>query len=73
VILLFAATSSLATPAFPVYDEQILEEERSGKTNDALKEKVAANFNTAKADAVLGKAGVAKEDVDSINNYQESG
>ena len=41
-----------------VYDEQILEEERSGKTNDELKEKVAANFNTAKADAILEKAGV---------------
>ncbi|COT48339.1 PTS system%2C lactose-specific IIBC [Streptococcus pneumoniae] len=41
-----------------VYDEQILEEERSGKSNDELKEKVAANFNTAKADAILEKAGV---------------
>ena len=55
-------------PFVKVYDEQILEEERSGKTNDALKEKVAANFNTAKADAVLGKAGVAKEDVAANNN-----
>ncbi|MDU6317330.1 MAG: lactose-specific PTS transporter subunit EIIC [Streptococcus mitis] len=55
-------------PFLKVYDEQILEEERSGKTNDALKEKVAENFNTAKADAVLGKAGVAKEDVAANNN-----
>lgn len=45
-------------PFFKVYDEQILEEERSGKSNDELKEKVAANFNTAKADAILEKAGV---------------
>ena len=45
-------------PFLKVYDEQILEEERSGKTNDELKEKVAANFNTAKADAILAKAGV---------------
>lgn len=45
-------------PFLKVYDEQILEEERSGKSNDELKEKVAANFNTAKADAILGKAGV---------------
>ena len=30
----------------------------SGKANDELKEKVAANFNTAKADAILAKAGV---------------
>ena len=58
----------LAVLLVVVDDEQILEEERSGKTNDALKEKVAANFNTAKADAVLGKAGVAKEDVAANNN-----
>ena len=45
-------------PFLKVYDEQILEEERSGKSNDSLKEKVAANFNTAKADAILAKAGV---------------
>ena len=45
-------------PFLKVYDEQILEEERSGKANDELKDKVAANFNTAKADAILAKAGV---------------
>ena len=45
-------------PFLKVYDEQILDEERSGKSNDELKEKVAANFNTAKADAILEKAGV---------------
>ena len=45
-------------PFLKVYDEQILEEERSGKSNDKLKDKVAANFNTAKADAILEKAGV---------------
>ena len=45
-------------PFLKVYDEQILEEERSGKSNDELKEKVAANFNTAKADAILEKADV---------------
>ena len=43
-------------PFVKVYDEQILEEERSGKSNDSLKEKVAAKFNTAKADAILEKA-----------------
>ena len=48
-------------PFVKVYDEQILEEERSGKSNDSLKEKVAANFNTAKADAILEKAGVEGE------------
>ena len=53
-----------------VYDEQILEEERTGKTDDSLKEKVAANFNTAKADAILEKAGVddaAKEITEQVN------
>ena len=50
-------------PFLKVYDEQILEEERSGKANDELKEKVAANFNTAKADAILEKAGVEDEPV----------
>ena len=53
-------------PFVKVYDEQILEEERSGKSNDSLKEKVAANFNTAKADAILEKAGV--EDEPAQNN-----
>lgn len=50
-------------PFVKVYDEQILEEERSGKSNDSLKEKVAANFNTAKADVILEKAGVEGEPV----------
>ena len=47
-------------PFVKVYDKQILEEERLGKTNDELKEKVAANFNTKKADNILEKAGVEK-------------
>ena len=66
--LLVVVDTIIYYPFVKVYDEQILEEERSGKTNDALKEKVTANFNTAKADAVLGKAGVAKEDVAANNN-----
>ncbi|HHA9516662.1 TPA: lactose-specific PTS transporter subunit EIIC [Streptococcus pneumoniae] len=45
-------------PFLKVYDEQILEEERKGNSSSELKEKVAANFNTAKADAILEKAGV---------------
>ncbi|MBS8069903.1 PTS lactose transporter subunit IIBC, partial [Streptococcus suis] len=32
-------------PFLKVYDQQILEEERTGKSSDELKEKVAANFN----------------------------
>ena len=54
-------------PFLKVYDEQILEEERSGKTNDKKKKKVASNFNTAKADAILEKAGVETE----ANNITE--
>ncbi|UXR72669.1 lactose-specific PTS transporter subunit EIIC [Staphylococcus sp. IVB6240] len=42
-------------PFLKVYDQQILEEERSGKSSNALKEKVAENFNTEKADAILAK------------------
>ena len=45
-------------PFLKVYDHQILEEERKGNSSSELKEKVAANFNTAKADAILEKAGV---------------
>lgn len=56
-------------PFLKVYDEQILEEERSNKSSDDLKDKVAANFNTAKADAILEKAGAvaAKEITEQTN------
>ncbi|MCS4487498.1 lactose-specific PTS transporter subunit EIIC [Streptococcus sciuri] len=50
-------------PFLRVYDQQILEEERSGKASDALKEKVAANFNTKKADTILEKAGISNSKV----------
>ena len=56
--LLIVVDVAIYYPFLKVYDEQILEEERSGKSNDELKDKVAANFNTAKADAILEKAGV---------------
>ncbi|WP_173276214.1 MULTISPECIES: lactose-specific PTS transporter subunit EIIC [unclassified Streptococcus] len=58
VALLIVVDVVIYYPFLKVYDEQILEEERSGKSNDELKEKVAANFNTTKADAILEKAGV---------------
>ena len=46
-------------PFLKVYDEQILADELAGKNETSeLKDKVAANFNTEKADAILGKAGV---------------
>lgn len=42
-------------PFFKVYDQQILEEERSGKADGSseLQEKVKANFDTKKADKIL--------------------
>lgn len=54
-------------PFFRVYDEQILEEERSGKTDGSseLQEKVKANFNTEKADKILeeNKKEESKEEI----------
>ena len=67
--LLIVVDIAIYYPFLKVYDEQILEEERSGKANDELKEKVAANFNTAKADAILEKAGV--EDAPAENTITE--
>lgn len=63
-LLLIAVDVLIYYPFVKVYDEQILEEERTGKKDDSLKEKVAANFNTAKADAILKKA---KEIEDPVN------
>lgn len=54
-------------PFLKVYDEQILAEEQSGKVESSLKEKVAANFNTAKADAILEKAAVDTEISEQTN------
>ncbi len=54
-------------PFLKVYDEQILAEEAAGtNSSDSLKEKVAANFDTKKADAILEKS-AAKEITDQTN------
>ena len=69
-ILLIVVDVAIYYPFLKVYDEQILEEERTGMTDSSLKEKVAANFNTAKADAILENAGVqekAKEITEQVN------
>jgi PTS system lactose-specific IIC component len=69
-LLLIAVDVIIYYPFIKVYDEQILEEERTGKTDDSLKEKVAANFNTSKADAILEEAGVdeaAKEITEQVS------
>ncbi|MGT2924324.1 lactose-specific PTS transporter subunit EIIC [Streptococcus caviae] len=59
--LLIVIDVAIYYPFVKVYDEQILAEEAEGKSAaDSLKEKVAANFDTKKADAILGKAGTAE-------------
>lgn len=55
-------------PFFKVYDKQILADELAGKSSNDLKEKVSANFNTAKADAVLEKAGKKEEETKALTD-----
>ncbi|WP_156021014.1 lactose-specific PTS transporter subunit EIIC [Streptococcus ruminantium] len=59
--LLIIVDVAIYYPFLKVYDDQILAEEAAGTSNDSLKEKVVANFNTAKADAILEKAGVTEK------------
>lgn len=67
-VLLIVVDTVIYYPFLKVYDEQILEEERTGKEDLSLKEKVSANFNTAKADAILENAGIhAKEIKEQVN------
>ncbi|HEL1617521.1 TPA: PTS lactose transporter subunit IIBC [Streptococcus suis] len=66
-ILLVVVDVLIYYPFLKVYDEQILAEEQSGKVENSLKEKVAANFNTAKADAILEKAAVKTEISEQTN------
>ncbi|WP_296114465.1 lactose-specific PTS transporter subunit EIIC [uncultured Anaerococcus sp.] len=55
IIVLLLVDTLIYYPFFKVYDQQILEEERSGKTDGSseLQEKVKANFDTKKADKIL--------------------
>ncbi|CYW80862.1 PTS transporter subunit EIIC [Streptococcus suis] len=66
-VLLVVVDVLIYYPFLKVYDEQILAEEQSGKVKNSLKEKVAANFNTAKADAILEKAAVDTEISEQTN------
>ncbi len=66
-ILLVVVDVLIYYPFLKVYDEQILAEEQSGKVENSLKEKVSANFNTAKADAILEKAAVDTEISEQTN------
>lgn len=55
IFVLLIVDTIIYYPFFRVYDEQILEEEKSGKADGSseLQEKVRANFNTEKADKIL--------------------
>ena len=66
-VLLVVVDVLIYYPFLKVYDEQILAEEQSGKVENSLKEKVSANFNTAKADAILEKAAVDTEISEQTN------
>ncbi|MEY8701334.1 lactose-specific PTS transporter subunit EIIC [Streptococcus ferus] len=66
-VLLVIVDVLIYYPFLKVYDEQILAEEQLGKVENSLKEKVAANFNTAKADAILEKAAVDTEISEQTN------
>ncbi|HEM6509824.1 TPA: PTS lactose transporter subunit IIBC [Streptococcus suis] len=66
-ILLVVVDVLIYYPFLKVYDEQILAEEQAGKVENSLKEKVAANFNTTKADAILEKAAVDTEISEQTN------
>ncbi|WP_308652850.1 lactose-specific PTS transporter subunit EIIC [uncultured Anaerococcus sp.] len=57
IFVLLIVDTIIYYPFFKVYDEEILEQELSGKTDESneLQEKVRANFNTEKADKILAE------------------
>lgn len=59
-------------PFIKVYDKQILEEERLGTTNNELKDKVAANFNTEKQIIFLKKLVLKKAEAVKNNITKET-
>lgn len=67
IFVLLIVDTIIYYPFFKVYDQQILEEEKSGKADGSseLQEKVKANFNTEKADKILeeNKKEEAKEEI----------
>ncbi len=52
-VLLIVVDTLIYYPFFRVFDNQVLEEERSGKVNEELKAKVLENFDTKKAEKIL--------------------
>ena len=72
-IVLIVVDVMIYYPFLKVYDEQILEEERGNKeVNNELKEKVSANFDTKKADAILATAGASEADTDDTSSVDET-
>ncbi|WP_105301376.1 lactose-specific PTS transporter subunit EIIC [Anaerococcus marasmi] len=71
IVILLIVDTIIYYPFFKVYDKQILEEERSGKTDGSseLQEKVKANFDTEKADKIL--ADNKKEEVEKKETVEE--
>ena len=70
--LLIVVDIAIYYPFLKVYDEQILAEEAAGgDVADSLKEKVAANFDTKKADAILENS-EAKSNGGSGNIQEET-
>ncbi|WP_019785685.1 lactose-specific PTS transporter subunit EIIC, partial [Streptococcus sobrinus] len=70
--LLIVVDIAIYYPFLKVYDEQILAEEAAGgDVADSLKEKVAANFDTKKADAILENS-EAKSNGGSGNIQEEA-
>lgn len=52
-VLLIIVDVLIYYPFFRIFDNQVLEEEKTGKTNEELKTKVLKNFDTKKADDIL--------------------
>ncbi|MGC7802097.1 PTS lactose transporter subunit IIBC, partial [Staphylococcus epidermidis] len=72
-ILLIVVDVIIYYPFLKVYDEQVLEEELGNKeANNELKEKVSANFDTKKADAILATAGASEADTDDTSSVDET-
>lgn len=72
-ILLIIVDVIIYYPFLKVYDEQVLEEELGNKeANNELKEKVSANFDTKKADAILGTAGASEATTDDTSSVVET-
>ncbi|PTL02761.1 PTS lactose transporter subunit IIBC [Staphylococcus haemolyticus] len=72
-IVLIVVDVIIYYPFVKVYDEQILEEELGNKeANNELQDKVAVNFDTKKADAILASAGATEASHAQSNQSNDS-